>query len=86
MARQIQLYTPDSDSQQHLAFMVPCDNGEYVRWSDVAPILAEVDKPARNSASDAIARITEVLDNPDTCDGAKVSLINIIVGQQHTLP
>ena len=41
------------------------------------------EQTAHNSAMDAIARITSVLDNPETSDGAKVSLINIIIGQQH---
>lgn len=38
---------------------------------------------AHNSAMDAIARITEVLDDASHCAETKVTLINIIIGQQH---
>jgi len=46
--------------------------------------LAVKNLTAHNPSMDAIAQITDILDNRDDLDSeSKITLINIIIGQQH---
>jgi hypothetical protein len=61
MARQIQRYEigPAIISNEAVAVVRLSDSGEWVLWSDVAPILAEVDKPAHNTGSPKLPTLAE---------------------------
>jgi len=56
MPQQLNRYTPD----HYYKCMLMRSDGEFVRWSDVAAILAEVDKPACNTGSPKFPTLEDV--------------------------
>ena len=83
MARQVERYKMkcvyDLEQGTHVAAPRVRKEGEWVRWSDVAPLLADATEPAPNTQSAAIVQIADDIDERVSPNGDGVIRMQPVV-------